>query len=526
MSINIARELETQIGAPPGHTILISNHEQRIALRAWCIAQGVDAKSVNRARDESLTTAYKSHAYLDTWRKNKPGSLPSFVADSDIDGSDVDLDFLKPETPSRNANADIFANLPQKPSQPQVSVGEADIASAADVVLSARIEQARRALERTIDEKIKNTKLELSDDAKRLLREISATAARETAEDVVKRLLPPRRIEVLNTATQQVIDVGVQHKHFERLLKACNVRLPSGHRANIWLTGPTGSGKTTAAQNVAKALSLEFGSDGSLDADYKVLGYRDANGNVIETTFLRLYEHGGIYVADEIDNWLPSALLSLNSALANGWVFANGRHVVRHKDFICIACANTWGLGATNEYVGRSKLDAASLDRFHPKLDWPVDEDLEMEIAKASSDVGDAWCRVVQGFRAKAKTQGLHVIISPRATFSGIGMLQAGFTHDEVVDSVIAAGLKPEQKTALGIGVTANNIPTSSAYGAPHTALAKFRRAMDANQMVEAIRIYRLVTGEYLGDAKVKCEAMKRGDMSYPVLANGWERAL
>ena len=36
----------------------------------------------------------------------------------------------------------------------------------------------------------------------------------------------------------------------------------------------------------------------------------------------------------------------------------------RHPNFHIIAAANTWGKGADLEYVGRTALDAATLDRF------------------------------------------------------------------------------------------------------------------------------------------------------------------
>ena len=76
----------------------------------------------------------------------------------------------------------------------------------------------------------------------------------------------------------------------------------------------------------------------------------------------------------------------------------------RHPDFICIAAANTWGLGATNDYVGILKLDAAFLDRF-VQIFWDVDEGLEMVT------VGDTeWTKVVQGYRARIKAKGIKVI--------------------------------------------------------------------------------------------------------------------
>ena len=43
---------------------------------------------------------------------------------------------------------------------------------------------------------------------------------------------------------------------------------------------------------------------------------------------------------------------------------ANGEEYDRSPDFIAGATANTWGTGATTEFTGRSKLDAATIDRW------------------------------------------------------------------------------------------------------------------------------------------------------------------
>ena len=157
-------------------------------------------------------------------------------------------------------------------------------------------------------------------------------------------------------------------------------------------------------------------------------------------------------MADEIDNWLPSALLSLNAALANGWCSSPRGLVKRHPDACVIACANTWGLGATSDYVGRTKLDAASLDRFQPKIDWPIDEKLERALAEQSGgSLGLQWHDIVIRARSATKRQGLKIIISPRGTFGGISLLKQGFTAQECVDMTLAAGLSPDQKRSLGL---------------------------------------------------------------------------
>lgn len=230
-----------------------------------------------------------------------------------------------------------------------------------------------------------------------------------------------------------------QHKDFIKLLKLCKTRSRGGHRLNVWMTGPAGSGKTTAAANVAKALSLPFYFCGAVNDEYKLLGFMDAQGRVVRTPFREAFEHGGVFLLDEIDGCHPSVVLALNAALANGMCdFADG-NVQRHPDCVIVAAANTWGTGATHEYVGRTKLDAASLDRFAP-MEWAYDE--EMELALSGNE---EWARKVQGWRRKMMAAGIKHVISPRATYNGADMLAAGIAEADVIDYTIRKGLPVEQ---------------------------------------------------------------------------------
>src|SRR5690606_10479105 len=64
-------------------------------------------------------------------------------------------------------------------------------------------------------------------------------------------------------------------------------------------------------------------------------------------------------------------------AIANGFcTFPDGKTVESSPDFRFIAAMNTYGNGATTEYVGRNRLDAATLDRF-VFLELEHDEQLE-----------------------------------------------------------------------------------------------------------------------------------------------------
>src|SRR5690606_18829392 len=79
------------------------------------------------------------------------------------------------------------------------------------------------------------------------------------------------------------------------------------------------------------------------------------------------------------------------------------------------------------------------LDRF-VFIEVPYDENLEMAIA-----TNKAWCRKVQQFRAQAAKKKVKCIISPRATFNGEKLLEAGMDGDFVLRSVIFKNLSEDE---------------------------------------------------------------------------------
>ncbi len=232
-------------------------------------------------------------------------------------------------------------------------------------------------------------------------------------------------------------DTGVQHKQFPILLKAVMARI------NVWLAGPSGSGKTTAAMNVAKALNLEFRYTGAVGDQYALTGYKDANGKYVRTPFRDAWEYGGLFLWDEVDASDPNALLAFNAALANGTAPFPDAVIPKHKDCVLIAAANTYGHGATQEYVGRLKMDAAFLKRF-AFLSWEYDEQLEMATAP-----NPEWTKRVQEIRKRVKDQGLRVLVTPRESYIGASLLSAGIPQSLVEEMTIKSGMTAEQWTAL-----------------------------------------------------------------------------
>ena len=110
-----------------------------------------------------------------------------------------------------------------------------------------------------------------------------------------------------------------------------------------------------------------------------ITGYMDATGDYVRTAFRNAFEHGGVFLFDEVDNGNANALGVVNSALANGSMAFPDGMVKRHPDFLCVASANTYGRGADRQYVGRQALDAAFMDRFeviHVDYDEALEEAL------------------------------------------------------------------------------------------------------------------------------------------------------
>ena len=245
---------------------------------------------------------------------------------------------------------------------------------------------------------------------------------------------------------------GVQHFVFPKVLGAVS------QGVNLWLVGPAGTGKSTIGEQVAEALSLPFSAVNctSTMTETALKGYNDANGNYVATEFRRIFEGGGVFVFDEVDNANPNVLGALNSALANGFMAFADRRVQKHADFVAIATGNTFGAGATMEYVGRNPIDGATIDRF-AQLEVPIDEKVEDAMLASvglEGAVAKQWVTAVRQARQNVADSGLKVIVSPRATLNGAKLLRSGaFSMQEVFTATVTKGAKPDQVSKISAGV-------------------------------------------------------------------------
>lgn len=149
----------------------------------------------------------------------------------------------------------------------------------------------------------------------------------------------------------------MKHNKFDEVLILANAGIPT------LLTGEKGSGKTTVAMQVADGLRIPFFSVSMTRQTTlsQLLGFMSVNGTYVPSQLRGVAENGGLFLLDEIDAGDANVLLCLNT-IENGFISFPDGIMKLHKDFRLMATANPQD--QHEHYVGRSKLDAATLDRF------------------------------------------------------------------------------------------------------------------------------------------------------------------
>lgn len=252
-----------------------------------------------------------------------------------------------------------------------------------------------------------------------------------------------RPIEIRTPEVTKQID-GVRHNQFENLLKI------TGAGQAVLLVGPAGTGKSHAAELVADTLDMPFRaiSVGSQTSKSDLVGYMTATGDYVRTQFREAYEHGGLFLLDEADAGNSNVLILLNAALSNGQMAFPDQMVKAHPRFRMVATANTYGNGASRQYVGRNQLDAATLDRF-AVLDWNIDDRVEATLAGTSAE-GKRWLLVVRAVRKRVVDElELRVVISPRATQRGALLLAAGIPFEEVLRIALTGSIPASSRAEV-----------------------------------------------------------------------------
>lgn len=203
----------------------------------------------------------------------------------------------------------------------------------------------------------------------------------------------------------------------------------ANYRPAVALVGPAGNGKTTAAEMAFKAL----------DMDYYILSCTDrtevvdlVGGTVLtaegeqwrDGLVTRAFKEGKGIILDECDALDPRVMMALQTATLDPgpdntarFVTANGEKVYPTGKCPLIATFNTFGTGANRQYVGRNKLDGASLDRW-TMLSTAYENEIEMLTGRGTARaLAQKIVRWANSTRKKIDDAGAPLILSPRTLF-------------------------------------------------------------------------------------------------------------
>lgn len=247
------------------------------------------------------------------------------------------------------------------------------------------------------------------------------------------------------------------HEKFEQVLAQVQLDEP------VMLIGPAGSGKNFAVAQIAEGLGLPMYYTNNASNEFKLTGFIDAGGSYHETEFYKAFKGGGIFFLDEIDNSDPSALIVINSALANGYMAFPHETIGRHPDFRCVSAANTWGKGSNLQYVGRNVLDGATLDRFDMVF-FDYDRRLERALYPSDDLLEFMWA-----FRDAVDACRVPHIVSTRAIGKCFKKERYGMDAEAILRTNVIRGLAQDDLTIV-IGAM-KGIDESNPYYATITTL-------------------------------------------------------
>lgn len=228
---------------------------------------------------------------------------------------------------------------------------------------------------------------------------------------------------------------------------------------NILLLGPTGCGKTLAAQSVARALNKEekffyFNLGAMQDARSSLIGnthFEKNTGTLFkESSFVKAIKtNGSIILLDEISRSHHDGINILMTVLDDLQRYLrldekDDCEVVKvANDVTFIATANVG-----NEYTATRVMDRALLNRFPVKIEMsPMDMSMEFEYLKSRFDINDeeqiyilkSVCEIADHTRKQIRQDEskLTNFISTRSTVEIAELIVDGFSLSDIAEMTI-----------------------------------------------------------------------------------------
>ena len=277
----------------------------------------------------------------------------------------------------------------------------------------------------------------------------------EVVAGAVDRRLPPRGVSIQIQGPKKKrswLSKGPVHELFPTLLREIGL----GNR--VFLSGPPGSGKSRAVRDAAAALGYSYYHQPSVTDEHQVLGYTDASGAYVPSTSYKWITDDGpaLLFLDEVDASSPASVLSMNALLEEGIVAFPHEQIEVPSDKVCVAAANTWGVGASLQHNGRQKLDDAFLNRFTTLLEWGFDERLEERVARMNHGGTAGRVQACQRIRKHLSSRGVELPFTPRDTNAYCRRRYSGVSHVEALQLSRLQILGPEEVERIAVAYGAD----------------------------------------------------------------------
>lgn len=298
-----------------------------------------------------------------------------------------------------------------------------------------------------VEEQMKSAKAEIFKQIESVVNEVKADVEikKQEISELLSEVREIKRPPIVKIEGQ--LEQELAHSQLTELIKimcAC-----SRNKKTIMMVGAAGAGKSKMVSQAARVFKLDFYpmSIGAQTTKSDLMGFMNAQGEYTSSPVRMAFENGGVLLLDEIDAGNSGTLTILNNLLSNDEImFPDGR-IKKHKDFMCVCTANTYGKGGTMEYVGRNRLDAATLDRF-VILNVKYDTELEKYLCR-----NDWYHSIIEQMRANAERYDIKIIISPRACIDGADLLDAGFKIKDVLNMCVFKGASDDVKSKILEGI-------------------------------------------------------------------------
>ena len=363
-----------------------------------------------------------------------PNLFESYEADPELERVISDYGMPFEETPKvpeefkkfeEELPDDFFKEDPETPIDVDAQTPEAPKAMD-HKEMSEVVKQLQEETKKMVTKELETYRLVLNDDAKAQLQ----AALEGSIDEITRRVAEIRGKEkvVVYKDKEKKLPDALYHKQFKQLLNLI------ANKFNIYLYGEAGDGKSHLVKQCAEALGLKFYTQTPSDV-IGLLGYTDIHGDFQETPFTLWVKNGGLLYLSEFDN-VGDAILSINTALANGYITINKERYDLHKDCVFVADGNTKGNGANAVYCGRNAIDGATLDRF---LFVELEHDNKLELSLCGGNT--EWLDFINQFRKIRDTKRVRCLATMRASINMARLESIDYPLNAALENVLLKGL-------------------------------------------------------------------------------------